>query len=169
MQLKNINKTRYRRHLNYVIAAFVISFALLALLFGQLLITLFSEPRADNFIFNATGVGLALVLVLSLINLCKQHPFMYEVYYVWRLKQQINQIYRQLKHVKHAAFAEHNRDALVCLCFYYQACHQLYQLDDNTITLSSLNKEEQHLLDFIVRHHLTVDVTDFKPQLVNFR
>ncbi len=167
MQLKQIEKTVYRSRLNKVIIAFIVSFAITALGFGQLLIAVFSSPGADNFWLNFFGVLLALITVFSVINHFKHHPYMREVLYVWQLKQQINVIYRKLKAVKSAAFEQKHVDALIILRFYYQACYQLYTLDDNTITLSSLQKEQNTLEDFIEQHALTtMSVESYQQQLL---
>lgn len=168
LQLLDIDKKRYRQHLNKVIAVFIVMFMVLALVFGQILIALFVDESAnnDNFWFNLSGVVLALVVSLSIINKYKTHPFMAEVLYVWQLKQQINFIYRKLKSIKIKAFTDKDINALIILCFYYKACRQLYLLDDNTITLSSLTREENTLLEFIDAHHLTINSEDYKKQLI---
>ena len=77
MQLIDIDKVRYRKHLNIVIVAFISSLLVLSLLFGTVLISLFAnvgdvneflqtaneavqvEPD-NNFRFNLLGVVLAL-------------------------------------------------------------------------------------------------------------
>lgn len=168
LQLLDIDKKRYRQHLNKVIAAFIVIFMILALAFGQVLILLFAEERitGDNFWFNFLGVALALVVSLSLINKYKTHPFMTEVLYVWQLKQQINFIYRKLKLVKDKAFTHNDINALIILSFYYKACRQLYLLDDNTITLSSLTREENILLEFIQAHHLSINSDGYQQQFI---
>ncbi|QBY02884.1 DUF3087 domain-containing protein [Thalassotalea sp. HSM 43] len=167
MQLQQINKSRYRAHLNKVIIAFIISFALLALGIGQALIVLISAPGADNFWLNVFGVALALMICLSVINQLKHHQFMHEVYYVWRLKQQINLIYRKLKAIKALAFDDNNTDAMIILTFYYQACRQLYELDDNTITLDSLNREQDKLAQHLQSLSLELNASQYDTSLLN--
>lgn len=166
MQLENIDKTRYRKHLNMTIIGFIVSFLVLAVVLGQALIMLFSSPDNDNFWFNFSGVGIAFVLILSIINLFKAHPFFTEVLYVWNLKQQINYIFRKLKKVKHAAYEQDNVEAMTILLFYYEACYQLYNLDDNTITLSSLVKEKNALESFIDERNLTIVVSHYQQSLI---
>ncbi|KGJ99690.1 DUF3087 family protein [Thalassotalea sp. ND16A] len=166
MNLLNIDKQRYRQHLNKVIVGFIASFLLLALVFGQLLISIFAEPGGDNFWLNLSGVAIAFIIVASVINHFKHHPFMTEILYVWQLKQQINYIYRKLKPIEAQAFTQSNINALICLSFYYQACRQLYLLDDNTITLSSLTTAENKLKLFIDDHNLTIDSKDYQQQLL---
>ncbi|WP_371372347.1 DUF3087 family protein [Thalassotalea aquiviva] len=147
MQLKAIDKDLYRQRLNYLIIAFILAFASLAIGLGQLLIWATERQGADNFWLNFFGVAIALPICISVVNRFKHHPKMSEIYYVWQLKQQINFIYRKLKKIKQAGFEKNNLTALIILTFYYEACFQLYNLDDNTITLSSLKKEQQRLLE----------------------
>jgi hypothetical protein len=45
--------------------------------------------------------------------------------------------------------------------FYYKACIQLYTLDDNTITLSSLNLKAAELDTQIESQNLTISTDDF--------
>ncbi len=166
MQLISIDKLRYRQHLNIVIGVFIGSFLILAVGFGTLFITLFGASDADNFWLNVAGVGLAFVLLLATINAIKNNPFMAEVYYVWQLKHQINLIYRKLKKIKKLAFTDKNINAIIILSFYYQACQQLYNLDDNTITMATLTTEHNHLQDFINSHNLTIVVENYHQQLL---
>lgn len=166
MQLRPVEKIRYRKHLNQVIIVFILSFLIIGVGLGQLLITLFSHSGADNFWFNFSGVVLGLVIVIGFLNYCKEHQHMTEILYVWQLKQQINYIYRKLKSVKKAAFDGANVDALIILEFYYQACHQLYTLDDNTITLPSLLQEQKKLQEFLLGHNLSVDSNQYQQSLL---
>lgn len=140
MTLKDINKAVYRKNLNRVIIGFVASFALLGVGFGQLLILFFSLPEADNFKYNLTGVLLALALCGVVLNSVKNNRFFNEIYYVWQLKQCQNRIYRSLKKVKQAR-DNNETDAFELLYFYYKSLIQVYTLDDNTITLTEINKE----------------------------
>ncbi|TRX56782.1 DUF3087 family protein [Thalassomonas sp. M1454] len=166
MKLQQIDKARYRKHFNVVIVAFIASFMVLAVLLGQLFISLFSSPEADNFWFNFSGVGVAFIIVLSLVNHFKNHIFMSEVLYVWELKKQINYIHRKLAKVKKIAFDQQDVNALIILSFYYQACSQLYHLDDNTITVSSLNIEKQKLEELINKYNLTINVDLYEQALI---
>lgn len=167
MKLKNIDKAIYRKHLNKVIVGFIITFLILAVLFGQLFIAIFAGQAENNFWFNFSGVVLALIFSLTIINHLKHHKFMTEVYYVWKMKQQINYIYRKLAVIKTQALQQSDVSALIILSFYYKACRQLYTLDDNTITLSSLDRDEQVLMVHLNNHNLTVDVNDYQQQLLS--
>ena len=164
MKLQKIEKSAYRQMLNKVIVAFIISFAVLAIVFGQILIALLSQPNADNFWLNFTGVVIALVCCLSAINSIKNKDYMREVLYVWELKKQINFIYRKLAKIKLAGLQQGDIDALIILKFYYKACHQLYTLDDNTITIETLNKEQAALESYLDEHQLNVNEQQYQAE-----
>lgn len=166
MQLRSVDKVRYRKRLNQVIIGFIISFLIIGVGIGQLLIKLFSHPGADNFWFNLSGVVFGLAIVFAVLNHFKNHKYMTEILYVWQLKQQINYIYRKLNTIKAAAFEHANVDALIILEFYYQACHQLYTLDDNTITLSSLLQEQNRHKQFILERNLRIDADQYQQSLL---
>ena len=65
---------------------------------------------------------------------------MSEVLYVWRLKQELNAIYRQSAKLK-PALERNNLNALIITHYNLKASIQLYELDDNDLTLSSLRAE----------------------------
>lgn len=165
MKIEPVKKEQYRKHLNIVIVAFVTIFAITSILFGQLFIEFFAEPASliettvtttenistqetpkeeSNFRFNLLGVIIALLLCAMLINTFKSHEFMKDVYYVWQLKQLHNQIFRKLKKIKLLA-SEKDENALITLSFYYLTLKQVYLLDDNTLTLSALERDTNNL------------------------
>lgn len=85
---------------------------------------------------------------------------MYEVAYIWDLKQVLNQIHRKSKKIN-LAVKENDVTAIGIMFFYYKACIQLYTLDDNTITLSSLNLKAAELDTQIETLNLTISTNDF--------
>ncbi|NRB39449.1 MAG: DUF3087 domain-containing protein [Pseudomonadales bacterium] len=166
MQLQDINKPRYRKHLNIVIAALITSLLVMALLFGQILIALFSDGEGSNFILNLSGVVLAGLVCLSVVYTYRQHDFMTEVFYVWQLKQGLNKIYRKLRKIETAAFDNKNIDAVITLNYYHLASSQLFTLDDNTITLDSLQLEINKLQSLIEDNNLTINAEDYTPSML---
>lgn len=145
MKFKEVDKALYRKRLNKVIAVFVVTFAILAVVFGSVLIALFGQPIVDpetqsNFKFNVAGVVLALLFMSMLMNQVKRHIFLQDIYYVWQLKQIHNRIYRKLVKIKKASEANDD-NALIILAFYYRSLKQVYQLDDNTLTISKVNQD----------------------------
>ena len=137
MKLEEIDKARYQKHLNIVMATMAVAVLLLALGTSTLLIHFFSTPGQSNFAFNLGGVVIAAIIVFSTVIKFRGHPFMKEVVYVWDLKQVLNKIHRkQLK--LQAAVEENDPDALIIINFQYRGSRHLYQLDDNTITMDEL-------------------------------
>ncbi len=162
MKLQEIDKSRYRKHLNRVIAALIVSLMVMALSFGQLLIMLLGGD-GDHFIFNLSGVVLAGGLCLWVLNRFRQHEFMTEVVYVWELKQGLNKIYRKLRKIEEA---KEDGDLNAILNFYYAASSQLFKLDDNTITMDSLQLEVNKLQQLIEDKGLNVKVEDYRPSML---
>lgn len=165
MQLENINKQRYRKHLNIVIVAGIIALASLSLGISQSAIYLFTDREGSHFWLNVAGVAIALLLIGSVLNRYKEHDFMTEVYYVWRLKQQINYIHRKNQKINQAV-EQDDVNAILIMAFYYKACRQLYELDDNTITLSSLTQKSNELEVKIESLSLTIDVSDYQQDML---
>ena len=171
MKLKEINKARYRKHLNIVIAILIVSLMALALLFGQAFIALFADAGGDNFKFNLAGVVVAGLICLKGLHGFKDHDFMVEVYYVWQLKQSLNKIFRKLKKIEEARDSnedsKRNVMALTILTYYYAASEQLFKLDDNTITLDSLSLASQTLQEKILAANLEINVADYEQSLLS--
>ncbi|MEI6858478.1 MAG: DUF3087 domain-containing protein [Shewanella sp.] len=172
MKLQNINKMVYRKHLNVVTIALVAGLIILSLAFGTGLIALFSEINnvsaelKSNFYLNLLGVVMAAIISVTVLMYFRHHPYMTEVYYIWRLKALHNRIYRKLKQIKSAA-SNHDIDALVILSFYYQSLKLVYQLDNNTLTLSKLQQNIDELELSVSQHHLTVSADKFNRDLLN--
>ncbi|OLQ91861.1 hypothetical protein BIY21_12660 [Vibrio ponticus] len=165
MQLKKIDKQLYRSRLNITIVACIAILALSSLGISQLLIYLFPDPSGSHFHWNLLGVIVsALGLVTTLIKF-KSHPKMYEVAYVWDLKQELNLIYRKNKQLL-AAAEQGNASAMQALHFSYQGSRQLWQLDDNTITMTSLNKAEEKLELWANTHSVSLDITQYHRDIL---
>jgi len=160
MKLEDINKTRYRKHLNKIIWASIISLIVLSLSISSAVIYLLNDGETSHFWINVAGVVSAVLIVGSVLTKYKNHPFMYEVAYVWDLKQVLNQIHRKSKKLN-LAVTENDVTAIKIMYFYYKACLQLYTLDDNTITLSSLNIKAAELDSKIESLNLTITTDDF--------
>ncbi|GLX80452.1 DUF3087 domain-containing protein [Thalassotalea insulae] len=179
MQLEEINKTRYRQHLNRVIIGFILVFALLSLGFSSVLISLFSEQgvnvimadgtgeTSSNFKYNFLGVMLALLACAAILHSLKSHAYFKEIYYVWQAKQVQNLIYRKLKKIKVAAFENNDVNAMIILNYYYASLKQVYLLDDNTLTLTKVTKEHQQLIDLIERNNIDVNGQPFNKTMLN--
>ncbi|CAE6931139.1 DUF3087 domain-containing protein [Vibrio alginolyticus] len=167
MEIQKINKEIYRKKVNLVIGGFVVLLAVSSLAFSTLLISLFGntniqpEQSTGNFHWNLIGVLLSLATSLSLLNQFKTRPYMKEVHYVWKLKQVHNKIYRKLKSIKTAASCD-DLQALTILKFYYTTQKQVFELDNNTLTMSSVNKELEAIEKIEVSESLSLDVASFE-------
>ncbi|MBN4063262.1 DUF3087 family protein [Cardiobacterium sp. AH-315-I02] len=138
MQLINIDKSRYSKHLKIVFAGMVVVLLVITLASSTLIIQLFGTEGESHFWFNLTGVAIAAATVVYILTKLRHHPFMFEVVYVWDLKQILNKIHRKQKKVE-AQMDKH--DAMIIMNFQYRGSKQLYELDDNTITMAELNSK----------------------------
>ncbi|MGF1908639.1 DUF3087 domain-containing protein [Vibrio kasasachensis] len=165
MQLENIDKQLYRSRLNIVIVACIASLVVLSLAISQTLILLSPFESGSNFYWNLLGVVVSAIVVgMTLIKL-KTHPKMREVAYVWDLKQALNLIYRKNRKLLVAA-KQGNEDAMLALQFSYQGSRQLWKLDDNTITLSSLNDAQLQLDNWVKEYDVHLDITQYHSELL---
>lgn len=153
MEIRSIDKAIYRQRLNLFMVGFFVIFAVLALVFGSLLIAAFGQPIIEgvadaevqsNFRFNLLGVVIALALSTLLVNGFKNKPWMAEIYYIWQLKQLHNKVYRKLAKIKPTAF-EGDINGIIILAFYYKTTKLVYELDNNTLTISKVNLDIKKL------------------------
>ena len=181
MKLIEVDKARYKKHLNIVIVGFISSLLVLSLLLGSVLIAMFSNvpemvdvavtageveaAQDSNFRFNLLGVILALLANAAVLHSVKHSDFFTEVYYVWRIKQTQNLIYRKLRNIKIAA-KDNDNQALLILFYYYQSIKQLYVLDDNTITLSTVEQNLQDVTNTITEKGLDVEARPFDKKML---
>ena len=137
MQLIEINKARYQRHLNLVIVGCICGLVMGSLGISQTLIGLFPDESGSHFNWNLLGVVIASVTIAWLLNKYRTHDFLSEVVYVWDLKQSLNKINRRMPKLK-AASLQGNLDALLAIHYSYAGSRLLWQLDDNTIVMEEL-------------------------------
>ena len=123
------------------------------------------SEKPNNFRWNLLGVILALLLSSLTLNHLKHSDFFAEIYYVWQLKQIHNRIYRKLSKIKKLANSG-NVDAYIVLNYYYLSVKSVYELDDNTLVISTVNKEIAALEQAIADAHLSVDVSMFSELLL---
>ena len=179
MQLIEIDKALYRKRLNIVIAIFVSGLLILSLGLSSAMIAFFGDivtknaeglMEVDNFRYNLLGVILALLACAAILHQIKSKAFFHEIYYVWRLKQLHNRIYRKIKSIKSASTQDEDQlkqfNALIILNFYYKSRKQVYLLDDNTLTVTELDKEIDQLNQLIAAKNLTVTLSQFEESLL---
>ncbi|OBT07929.1 hypothetical protein A9264_05525 [Vibrio sp. UCD-FRSSP16_10] len=165
MQLKSINKQLYRSRLNIVIVACIASLAIFSLAISQTLIYLFPSETGSHFYWNLLGVIVSAILLVLALNKLRSHPKMTEVVYVWELKHALNLIHRKnRKLLSQAQIGDVN--AMLALQFSYTGSKQLWELDDNTITMSSLNKAQAQLDDWVTAFGLSLDIKQYHSGLL---
>ena len=160
MQLKDIDKSRYRKHLNIVIAACIAVFVVGSLGIAQILISLFPDPDGSHFHWNLSGVILTGILIGFTLNKNRNHPFMTEVTYVWELKQTLNLITRKMRKLQSAA-SEGNVTAMTMIQYSYAGSRLLWKLDDNTIVMEELAIEQAKLDALANKYKVTLDIEAF--------
>ncbi|WJG10046.1 DUF3087 domain-containing protein [Aliiglaciecola sp. LCG003] len=165
MQLLEIDKDRYRRHLNRVIAVCIAVLAIGSLAIAQILIAVFSEQGANNFYWNLLGVIITSLTIGWLLSKYRNHDFMTEVVYVWQLKQALNKINRKMLKLK-AAGAKGNADALLAIHYSYAGSRLLWRLDDNTIIMDDLAIEQAKLNSLAAQYNLTLNADDYDEAIL---
>ncbi|WP_296058195.1 DUF3087 family protein [uncultured Amphritea sp.] len=166
MQLKQINKERYSKHYKQIMIGIVILLAAIALSVSTVLIQLIGSEDGNNFWLNVSGVVVGGIVVVSLLRRYRNHEYMYEVIYVWDLKQMLNKIYRKQRKIKEAVEAG-DRDAMVIMNWSYNGSEQLYNLDNNTITMEDLHRSMRELNQTIEKHGFSVTTDEFSPQMLD--
>lgn len=165
MTLRPIDKSRYRKHSRLLFIAIVIVMIIIALGSSSLLISWFGTPGETHFSLNLAGVVIAGLVVSYLLYRFREHPFMTEVVYVWRLKKQLNQIYRKQFRIE-PRIDDNNVDAMIIMNYMYEGSKQLYELDDNTITMDDLSIKIIHLKSKIEANELEISTEDYYPGLL---
>ena len=166
MRLIDIDKKRYRKHLNWVFAGIAVALTAIAIGASAIMIEMFSTPEESHFWLNLAGVVIAVALVVTLLQKLRPHPFMKEVVYVWELKQVLNRIHRRERKLE-AAVEAGNPEALIMLNFYYRGSKQLYELDDNLVTMDELVDKIRAHDKRIAEAGLTTDTDAFDPAMLD--
>ncbi|CAH6949872.1 Medium chain reductase/dehydrogenase [Vibrio chagasii] len=171
MKLQKINKEEYRKKMNLLLVSLVGSLAVFAIVFGTILIELFGSGQSiagestGNFHLNVLGVILSVALNAFIANRVKGHYYFKEALYVWNLKQIHNQIYRKLKRIQPKA-EQGDRDALTILYFYYTTQKQVYDLDNNTLTIKTVQQSLDKILELSEKWSIELDIEAFSKDLV---
>lgn len=166
MKLQAINKSRYRTHLNRLIIGCGISLLVLSLATSTMLIALVGISQGSNFNLNVMAVVISCIIIATALNHYKLNPWMTEIYYVWLLKKELNLINRKLPAIDKAA-AKNDRTAMIILNFSYQGSKQLWQLDDNTITLDLLTKKMAELAERLALNNFDISSDDYDSALLS--
>jgi len=165
MQLIDINKKRYRRHLKFVMAGCAVGLGIGSLALSQILIVFFPDESGSHFHWNLLGVVISGVTIAWLLNKYRKHEFMTEVVYVWELKQVLNKINRKMLKLE-AAGREGNVDALLAMHYSYAGSRLLWELDDNTLTMDELAIKQAELDDIAEKRNLLLCVDDYDESVL---
>lgn len=160
MQLIQIDKARYRKHLNRVIIGCGLALAVGSLAISQTLIALFPDESGSHFHWNLLGVIVTSITIGWALNKYRTHDYMTEVVYVWELKQALNKITRKMDKLK-AAGREGDPQALLAIHYSYAGSRLLWQLDDNTITMDELAVKQAELDNVAAKFNVTLNVDDY--------
>ncbi|WP_432473132.1 DUF3087 family protein [Amphritea sp. HPY] len=165
MQLQEIDKERYSKHFKQTFIGVVLVLLLIAVPVSTLLIQLFGDSDGSNTLLNLAGVVVAAFVVGALFRKYRTHQFLHEVMYVWDLKQVLNKIYRKQKQIKQA-MTEGDRVAMLIMNYSYQGSKQLYNLDNNTITMDELNRDMVALDKLLDEYGYQVTLEEFDVELL---
>lgn len=171
MKLQKINKEEYRKKMNLLLVSLVGSLALFAIVFGTILIELFGSATSitgestGNFHLNVLGVILSVALNAFIASRVEGHEYFKEALYVWNLKQIHNQIYRKLKRIQPKA-EQGDRDALTILYFYYTTQKQVYDLDNNTLTIKTVQQSLDNIVELSDKWSIELDIEAFSKDIV---
>ncbi|OEE87230.1 DUF3087 family protein [Vibrio crassostreae] len=171
MKLQKINKEEYRKKMNLLLVSLVGSLAVFAIVFGTILIELFGSGQSiagestGNFHLNVLGVILSVALNAFIASRVKGHDYFKDALYVWNLKQIHNQIYRKLKRIQPKA-EQGDRDALTILYFYYTTQKQVYDLDNNTLTIKTVQQSLDNILEVSEKWSIELDIEAFSKDLI---
>ena len=115
---------------------------------------------------NLAGVVVAAGIVVFILTRLRNHPFLQEVVYIWDLKQQLNRIYRKQRKVE-GALEQNDVDAMHIMNFQYQGSMQLYEMDDNTITIDDLQVKFLALKNRMQQAGLDASRVQYEPELLD--
>jgi len=167
MKLQTIDKALYRKRLNIALVTCVAVLLITSLSVSNILIALFgSGLEDDNFWWNLVGVVVGAAVVAGLFKVVETKPFMAEINYVRSLKREMNRIYRSSKKMGAALDADDN-SAVIISYFNLQASKQVYQLDNNTLTIDELNEKIRKLDTQIESLGLSISTDDYQPELLD--
>ena len=166
MKLREIDKERYKKHYKIVFVAITAFLIVVSISCSTLLISWLSTPEESHLLLNAVGVAFAALLASYIVFHFRDHPFMEELVYAWKLKQQLNRIYRKQRKIE-PLVEEHNVDAMIVMNFMYEGSKQLYELDDNTITLNDVKSKSERLNAIIKDRNLQLTTNDYQQSMLD--
>ncbi|UMZ10033.1 DUF3087 domain-containing protein [Pseudomonas sp. MPFS] len=136
----------YRRQTRRSTLIVALVFMALAMLFSSAAVALFGQGGGDNLVWNATGVGVGLLVCIALVrSVFWSQPWMAAAVYGWRLKRSLMRV-TNVMHQVTAGVAARDPAALKLLRFYHLGLGQMHQLDANSSAHGQmLGEVERHL------------------------
>ena len=167
MKLQTIDKALYRKRLNIALVTCVAVLLITSLSVSNILIAFFgSGIEGDNFWWNVIGVAIGGAVVAGLFKVVSPKPFMVEINYVRSLKREMNRIYRSSKKLQ-IALEANNENAMIISYFNLQASKQVYELDNNTLTMDELNEKIRLLDEKAKSLSMNISISDYRFDLLS--
>lgn len=161
MSFRKIDKIEYKQHLNRSQLFAALALLVLSLITSEVIRTLFADPNSsDHFWLNAASVALSVLILVVVFMRVRHHEYFQDIMYIWNLKQRINRIYGNNRHIEQG-IQQDCPAAIECQHYYLVTSIYIYQLEDNTLTLSELSRELDQLRLQMQRLDLTFDVQRF--------
>ena len=85
---------------------------------------------------------------------------------MWHLKNQLNRIYRK-QHRIEPLIENDNVAAMIIMNYMYQGSKQLYELDDNTITMGTLNSKINVLDSKMKDADISISTDAYDPSMLD--
>lgn len=162
MQLREVNKAEYKRHLNLLQGGTVAALFVLSLGLAEIYRAVWSGGESSTLLNGAGVVSAALILALVFSQI-KDKPWMSDIRYTWRLKQELNRIYRSSRKLEEA-LNKNDPNALIIQNFHLRGSRHLYQIEDNTLTVPELNEKIAELEARIAALGLQISTDDYYPE-----
>lgn len=161
MQLRIVNKEQYRSHLRNTTFGVIGSLLSGSLLLSSLFIKLVGDVTGTNFNLNLAAVFITSIIIVIFFFNVRKKPYFLDMFYVWNVKFELSHIQRNIKNIESAAI-NHNTVALDILAYYYQATHQIWMLDDNTLTIDEFIIKENKYKKWVLQSTYQPNVDMYK-------
>jgi len=168
VQLRSIDKKRYRDHSKKSTFGAIAILLGGSLLLSSVLIHLVGDVSGSNFNLNLVSIIVMIVLMIIALIKLRHKPFFSEMDYMWRVKFELSHINRKISAVEKLA-KNNNAMALDILAYYYQATKQVWQLDDNTISMEEFIVKENKFKQWLADANYVADVNNYsRTELYKF-
>lgn len=164
MQLHHIDKPTYQERRSRIQWTIIAALFILSLGFAELYRAVLAGGESSLWL-NAMGVATGAAIIVFVLLRQRHTPYFKEVTYVWDLKQELNRIYRKSKALDEA-LEEGHKEALLIKLYSLEGSRQVYDLDDNTLTMSELSKDLDALRERIAEQGYKLSANDYDRSLL---